>query len=160
MARSPEREAQFHWLFPIGSVQFAAFSRSADAPVPSDFNALKGRRIGSLRASASRYMLSSAGFPDVVEAKDYAELLALLRRGVVDVIISPEAALTQGPALESSSGDLRRTVLGIRRDLYAGAGPAMPEDVRRRLVAAYQQLLETGVVAQLRKRHPEVLFVD
>lgn len=158
MTRSPERGEQFHWLFPIGSYRFAVFSRAEDGPLPAELGALKSRRIGSLRASASRHMLSGAGFTSVVEGKDYPELLMLLRRRVVDVIIGPEQTLRA--ASPQSDQDLRRTVLEPRRELYAGAGRAMPEDVRLRLIAAYQHLVDTGVVAQLRHRHPEILFAD
>lgn len=161
ITRTPERETQFRWLFPVGNFHFAVFTRAADGPVSREFEALRGKRIGSMRASASRAMLTAGDFPGVVEGKDYSELLTLLQRGVVDVVIGPEPALR---ALGTRQGVLpetvRSTVLDLNRDLYAAAGPAMPEPVRQRLLAAYQHLVDSGFVTQLKKRHPDAFFDD
>jgi len=161
ITRTPEREPQFRWLFPVGSFHFAVFTRAADGPVPREFEALRGKRIGSMRASASRAMLAAGDFPAVVEGKDYGELLTLLQRGVVDVVIGPEAALKALGARQGASPEaVRCTVLDLSRELYAAAGPAMPEPVRQRLLAAYQHLVDSGFVAQLKKRHPDAFFDD
>jgi polar amino acid transport system substrate-binding protein len=161
ITRTPERESQFRWLFPVGNFQFAVFTRTEDGPVSREFAALRGRRIGSMRASASRAMLSAAGITTVVEGKDYAELLTLLQRGVVDAVIGPEAALKALGARQGASPEaVRCTVLDLSRDLYAAAGPSMPEPVRQRLLAAYQHLADSGFVTQLKKRHPDAFFDD
>jgi polar amino acid transport system substrate-binding protein len=161
ITRTPERESQLRWLFPVGNFHFAVITRAADGPVGRDFESLRGRRIGSMRASASRAMLSAGDFPTVVEGKDYSELLTLLQRGVVDVVIGPEPALrTLGARQGAAPEAVRCTVLDVSRDLYAAAGPSMPEPVRQRLLAAYQHLVDSGFVAQLKKRHPDAFFDD
>lgn len=154
MARTPEREPQFRWLFPIGAFRFAVVTRAAEGPVSSDLEALRSRRVASLRASASRSMLEVAGIPQVVEGKDYPELLALLRRDVVDVVIGPDTVLRSlgGPGL-------RVTRLAHSHELCAAAGAAMTDGAVQRLRTAYQQLVDDGSVAQLRKRYP-ALFPD
>lgn len=159
ITRSPDREAQFRWLYPIGRFRFAVFSRPSLGPVAGDIVALKPYRVGSLRASVSRGVLESAGVPHVVEGKDYAELLALLNRGIVDVVIGPEPVLR---SVDTSNGGepLRVTQLEHGYDFYAAAGPAMSDEAVQRLRAAYQQLADTGVVAQLRRSHPEAAFTD
>lgn len=128
--------------------------------MPTQVDALRSRRVGSLRASASRELLTAIGMPHVVEGKDYPELLVLLRRGVVDVVMGPEPVLRTLLAQRQGGSALRSTILDIHLDLYAAAGPAMPEEVRRRLIAAYQQLVDNGFVTQLKKRHPDAFFDD
>jgi len=160
VARSPDRESRFQWLFPVGSFRFAIFTRPEDGPMPAHVEAFRSKRIGSLRASASRELLNGIGMMNVVEGKDYPELLALLQRGVVDAVIGPEPVMRALLTQSRSSPLPRSTVLDRNLSLYAVAGPAMPEDVHRRLVAAYQQLVDNGFVAQLKKRHPEAFFDD
>lgn len=155
ITRTPEREAQFRWLFPVGSFRFAIVTRAADGPVSSDIAALTQRRVGSMRASVSRGMLAAAGAKHVVEGKDYPELLALLQRGFVEAVIGPDTVMR---TLKSEG--LRLTVLDQGHDLYAAAGAAMPDEQVQRLRAVYQHLVESGAIAQLRRRHLDAFPVD
>lgn len=156
VGRSPEREARFHWLFPVGNFRFAIFTHADGGPAPTHVESLQGRRIGWLRASAGREMLTGAGVAHIVEGKDYPELLTLLHRGVVDAVVGPEPALRMLQADQpASAAPLRSTLLDSRLDVYTVAGVAMPAHIRHRLTTAYQQLVDNGVVAQLKKRHPD-----
>ncbi|MFG6461122.1 substrate-binding periplasmic protein [Roseateles sp. DXS20W] len=159
VTRSPERETQFRWLFPVGRFRFAVFTRPALGPVAGELSALKALRIGALRASVGRGLLESAGITQVVEGKDFVELLALLEHGIVDAVIGPEPVLRAMDSRPGSEG-LRITSLSQVYDLYAVAGPTMSEERVRHIVAAYQHLVDSGVVAQLRKSHPEAAFSD
>ncbi len=161
ITRTAERESQFRWLFPVGNYRFAIITRAEDGPMPRAIEALKGRRVGSLRASASRALLAASGITTVVEGKDYPDLLTLLHRGIVDVVIGPEAVVRAlAPRPGTPAGAFRDTLLDVSRDLFAAAGPAMPEAEQQRLVAAYQQLVASGFVAALKKRHPDAFFDD
>lgn len=156
ITRTAEREAQFRWLFPVGNFRFAIVTRAADGAASGDIAALRTRRVGSMRGSVSRSMLAGAGVPHVVEGKDYAELLALLRRGLVDAVMGPDAVMRK----LDTAGGLRLTLLDQTRELYAAAGAAMPDAIVQRIRAAHQSLVESGVVAQLRKRHPDAFSGD
>ncbi len=159
VTRSPDREAQFRWLFPVGRFRFAVFTRPALGPVAGELSALKALRIGALRASVGRSLLEPAGVTQVVEGKDFVELLALLERGIVDAVLGPEPVLRAMDARPGGEG-LRITPVNQGFDFYAAAGSSMSEDRVRRVVAAYQHLVDSGVVAQLRKSHPEAMFAD
>jgi len=159
ITRTPQREGQYRWLFPVGNFRFALVTRAADRPVSSDIAALKERRVGSMRASASQGMLAEAGVSHVVEGKDYAELLVLLRRGLVDAVIAPDSVM-KNVGTAGASGDLHLTLLDQGRELYAAAGAAMPDATVRRIRVAYQHLVESGVVGQLKKRHPDAFYDD
>jgi ABC-type amino acid transport substrate-binding protein len=105
-----------------------------------------------MRASVSRSMLAAAGAQHIVEGKDYAELLTLLQRGLVEAVIGPDAVMRSFKATEN----LRITLLDQGHELYAAAGAAMPDEQVQKLRAAYQQLVDSGAVALLKKRHPDV----
>jgi polar amino acid transport system substrate-binding protein len=152
ITRTPEREALFRWLFPVGRFRFAVVTRAADGPVSSDIAALAERRVGSMRASVSRGMLAAAGAKHIVEGKDYAELLTLLQRGLVEAVIGPDAVMRSFKSAEN----LRITLLDQGHELYAAAGATMPDEHVQKLRAAYQQLVDSGAVAVLRKRHPDI----
>lgn len=158
ITRSPERETQFRWLYPVGRFRFAVFTRMASpAPASVDIAALKSMRVGSLRASVSRGMLEAAGAPQVVEGKDYPELLTLLNRGLVDAVIGPETVLR---SLDAKTGEgLRVTLSDQGYDFYAAAGPSMPDETVLQIRKAYQQLVDSGAVAALKRKHPG-LFPD
>jgi polar amino acid transport system substrate-binding protein len=160
VSRTPERERKFHWLFPVGSFRFAVFTRAADGALAADLAGLRERRVAVLRGSASSELLVSVGIMNGIEGKDYAELLALLQRGVVDAILAPEAVMRdQLEHQKFPASSLHTTPLVQRSDLYAIGGPAMSEDLRQRLSAAYRQLQDSGVIHQLRRRYPQS-FVD
>lgn len=160
MTRTPERENQFRWLFPVGNFRFAIATRAADGPVSGDIAALQHKRVGSMRASVSRTMLAGAGVAHVVEGKDYAELLALLQRGLVDAVVAPESVVRSLDARQGGSEPLRSTLLNQSYGLFAAAGSTMSDDAVQRLRQAYQQLVDSGFVAQLKKRHPDAFFDD
>lgn len=159
VTRSPERETQFRWLFPVGRFRFAVFTRPTQGPVAGDLSALKTLRIGALRASVGRSLLEPAGIAHIVEGKDFVELLALLDRGIVDAVLGPEPVLR---AIDTRAGGegLRITPLSQGYDFYAAAGAAMSDDTVRRVIAAYQHLVDNGVVAQLRKSYPDAMQAD
>ncbi|KQW43544.1 MULTISPECIES: ABC transporter substrate-binding protein [unclassified Roseateles] len=159
VSRTPERERKFQWLFPVGSFRFAIFTRAGDGAMATDLAGLRERRVAVLRGSASSELLNSVGMTGI-DGKDYAELLALLQRRVVDAILAPEAVmLDQLEHQKLAASSLHKTPLVQYSELYAVAGPAMPEGVRERLSAAYRQLQDGGVVHQLRRRHPHS-FID
>ena len=84
--------------------------------------------------------------PQVAQAaKDYAELLLLLNRGVVDAVIGPESVLRSMDARDGGEA-LRVTTLDSGYDFYTAAGPGMSEAVAQRVRAAYQQLVDGGMV--------------
>jgi polar amino acid transport system substrate-binding protein len=154
VTRTADREHKLHWLFPIGSFRFAVFSRAEDGRLSADLAGLRGRRVAVLRGSAGGEMLAGAGITTDIEGKDYAELLALLRRGVVDAILAPDAVLRdQMERQKLPASSVHAAPLDQASRLFAAASPAMPESMRRRLSAAYGQLQDSGVIHQLRQRY-------
>jgi ABC-type amino acid transport substrate-binding protein len=143
----------------VGRFRYAVYTRPELAPVRGDLSALRPLRVGALRGSAGHGLLTPAGVTRVVEGKDFIDLLALLNRGIVDAVFGPEPALRRVGTQATSTG-LRITALGPADEFYAVAGPGMSSDAVERVRAAYQQLVDTSVVAQLRKSHPEAWTHD
>ncbi len=156
VTRTPDREAQFRWLFPVGRFSFAVLMHATGTEAPANVVGLRAHRVGYLRGSVVRGMLDDAGVAQAVEGKDYAELLAMLQREIVSAVIGPDAVLRT----LDTRGRLRIAPLGEGQAFYAAAGPAMADGTVERLRAAYQQLVDGGTVAQLRKRHPEAFVAD
>lgn len=159
VTRTPERETQFRWLFPVGRFRYAVFTRPEQAPARDELAALRPLRVGALRGSVAHGLLAPAGVTRVVEGGDFIDLLALLNRGIVDAVFGPEPVLRSVGAQAGSAG-LRITVLGQAHEFYAVAGPGMNGARVERIRAAYQQLVDAGVVAQLRKSHPDAWTHD
>jgi polar amino acid transport system substrate-binding protein len=159
VTRTPEREAQFRWLFPVGRFRYAVFTRQPLVTAPGELAALKSLRVGALRASVGRSLLEPAGVTQVVEGKDFVELLALLNRGIVDAVFGPEPVLRMVDTRAGGEG-LRITPFNQPHEFYAVASSAMSDAHVQRLRAAYQHLVDTGAVAQLRKTHPDAWFPE
>jgi len=153
MTRTAEREGQFRWLFPVGSYRLVLVSRMADPAPLAEMVALRPLRVASLRASVARGSLAAAGVQQVVEGRDFSDLIALLRRGIVDVAIGPDPVMRN---LGAGDDQLRYTTLEALHQFNAAAGPAMPDGDVLKVRNAYRQLLDAGVVTQLRKRHPGI----
>lgn len=152
--RTLSREKLFAWLFPVGFVRFALITPKDQPTLNWNVLSLQGRRIAVLRGSTSREWLDEAGLPIAAEGRDYAELITLLRRGVVDAFVGPEAVVrAQLTRMNLAQDSLRAVAQDRRVDLYAVAHLGMPIELQKRIVAAYRQLLDDGTVAQLRRRH-------
>ena len=159
MTRTEERESEFRWLFPVGRFRFAVFTRQQLGQAPVDLASLKLLRVGALRGSVGRSLLEPAGITHVVEGKDFVELLALLDRGIVEAVFGPEPVLRA--VVARVGGEVQRIAVTTQGyDFYAVAGTAMSTDSIGRLQTAYRQLVDAGVVAQLRRSHPEALLAD
>jgi len=153
-ARTPAREERFAWLFPVGYVRFAVFTRKGGPRPSSDVAALQGRRVAVLRGSVSRELLEGVAVTSLAEGRDHGDLIALLQRDVVDTILAPEPMMrAQLERLQLSADSLQVTQLAHRLELYAIAHPRMSQALQQRIIGAYQQLVEDGSVAQLRRRH-------
>lgn len=160
-ARTPAREAQFAWLFPVGSFRFALLTRRGQPALAWDPAVLRDRRIAVLRGSSSREWLDEVGLPVAAEGRDYAELVALLRRGVVDAILGPEAVVrAQLGQLGLPQDSVQAVALPRRQDLYAVSLPSLPEAQQRLIADAYRSLLDDGSVTRLKRRHASAFADD
>ena len=94
MARTPERENDFHWLFEIMTLQYSLYgveSRREHFQGAKDF---RSYQIALTAGSASLKYLKEDGYNNIVVAKDYEHLDNLLKHGRVDFVASSKLALS------------------------------------------------------------------
>jgi ABC-type amino acid transport substrate-binding protein len=148
LARTPDREAKFRWLILLKHVNYSFVGRAGEATLSLD--QLRGARIGVLRGSPIIKNLQAEKFTSVTEAKDYKDLLRMLRSDMLTAIYAG------GPMLQAAieqygyarSDFKTHTSLG-EADLYMGASLRLAE----RWLQAYQQLVADGSVARLQLRY-------
>ena len=94
MARTPEREENFHWLFEIMTLQYSLYgvqSRRQHFQGAQDF---REYQIALTAGSASLKYLREDGYNNIVVAKDYEHLDNLIKHDRVDFVASSKLALT------------------------------------------------------------------
>lgn len=152
LARTPEREASFQWLAPLMTVRFGFFTLATETQL--GLAQLRALRVGVLRGSPIIANLRASQFTAVIEAKDYRDLLRLLREGVLDAVY---AAAPMLEAAMDEYGHARllfalQTTLG-EATLYMAASLGLEAAEAQRWVVAYRQLEEEGTVTRLRRRY-------
>ncbi|MCE4555881.1 substrate-binding periplasmic protein [Roseateles cellulosilyticus] len=152
LARTPDRETRFQWLLPLMPVRFGIYGRAGAKQL--DLPALRQLRVGVLRGSLLTTNLRVAGFVNIVEGKDYRDLLRRLHHGMLDAVYAGT------PMLEAAMDDygqprnrfMLHTTLG-GATLYMAASRDLAADEAERWITAYRQLESDGTVAQLRRRY-------
>ncbi|WP_457352731.1 substrate-binding periplasmic protein [Roseateles sp. P5_D6] len=152
LARTPDREARFQWLVPLMTVRYGLYTLATESRLELD--QLRALRVGVLRGSPIAANLRAERFKTIVEAKDYRDLLRLLREQALDAVYAGTPMLE---AAMDEYGQARmlfvlQTTLG-EATLYMAASLGLDAAEARRWVAAYRQLEEDGTVARIRRRY-------
>jgi len=154
LARTPEREASFHWLAPLMRVKYVFFFRNGDERAERPVEQLRANRIGVLRGSLSAQSLQANRFIHIVETKDYRDLLRMLNEGMVHAIYAG-APMMRAAIMQHgfSTEDYRIGATLDEAELYMGASLAVPAAEVERWRAAYRELQQDGTVARLQKKY-------
>lgn len=152
LARTPDREAQFRWLIPLAHVHYSFFASSA-ASGPLGLEQLRLQKIVVLRGSPIIKNLQAQGFTQVIEAKDYRDMLRMVSMGVV------VAAYAGAPMLQSAmqefgfrQSDYRLVATLGDADLYMGTSLRLAPAEAQLWLDAYRALEQDGSVARLQKK--------
>jgi len=152
LARTPDRETQFRWLVPLMTVRYSLVGLSG-RPAQT-LEQLRTQRVGVLRGSPIINNLRAEGFAEVIEARDYKDLLRLLHIDAISAIYAGAPMLNA--AIDEYGYERQRfqthTTLG-EATLYMGASLALSEAEAQRWVQAYQQLQADGSVAKLQQQY-------
>lgn len=152
LARTPDREARFQWLIPLLTVRYGIFTLATETRV--DMEQLREFRVGVLRGSPIAANLRAENFKTIVEAKDYRDLLRMLRERTLDAVYAG------APMLEAAIDEyghprthyVIQATLG-EATLYMAAALGVGADEAQRWVAAYRQLEDDGTVARIKRRY-------
>ena len=152
LARTPDREQQFRWLIPLMTVKYVFVARAGGAP--QTIEQLREQRVGVLRGSPIARNLQAEHFRQVVEAKDYRDLLRLLQMGSIAAIYAGAPMLHA--AIDEYGFDRSQyqtqATLG-EATLYMGTSLKVSDTEAERWTRAYQQLQADGTVARLQQRY-------
>lgn len=152
LARTPDREHKFRWLILLMHVSYSFVGR-ADERVRG-LAALRTARIGVLRGSPIIRNLQAERFSHIIEAKDYRDLLRMLRGGMLTAIYAGAPMLNAAIELNGYTRSEFLTLASLgEADLYMGVSLRMAEAEVERWLWAYQQLVADGSVARLHQRY-------
>lgn len=94
MARTPERENNFHWLFEIMTLKYSLYGIESRRVHFKDATDFRDFQIALTAGSASLKYLREDGYNNIVVAKDYEHLDNLIKHGRIDFVASSKLALT------------------------------------------------------------------
>jgi polar amino acid transport system substrate-binding protein len=152
LARTPDREANFQWLVPLMTVRYGLYTLATETRL--ELEQLRPLRVGVLRGSPIAANLRAENFKTIVEAKDYRDLLRLLRERTLDAVYAGTPMLE---AAMDEYGQARplfvlQTTLG-EATLYMAASLQVPPAETQRWLTAYRELEDDGTVQRLRRRY-------
>lgn len=152
LARTPDREALFRWLIPLVRVNYTFFAR-ASSTEPNSFEQLRNAKVAVLRGSPIIRNLQAQQFRDIVEAKDYRDMLRLLNDGIIGAVYAGTPML-QAAMIEYGGrlSDYRAIATLGDAELYMAASLKLDQAEGERWIAAYRELERDGTVARLQRR--------
>lgn len=153
LARTPDREAQFRWLIPLAHVHYSFFAASSTTG-PLGLEQLRTQKIVVLRGSPIIKNLQAQGFTQIIEAKDYRDMLRMVSIGVV------VAAYAGAPMMQSAmqefgfkASDYKLVATLGNADLYMGTSLRLDLGEAQLWIEAYRTLEQDGIVARLQKKY-------
>jgi polar amino acid transport system substrate-binding protein len=154
LARTPDREAQFRWLIPLAHVDYTFFGRATDSFDLNGLEALRGLRIGVLRGSPIIKNLQAENFRDLVEAKDYKDLLRMLTEGIVAAVYAGEPMLRAAmEEFKFKPQDFRSGMSLKSAGLYMATSITLDSVEAELWLQAYRDLQADGTLARLQKKY-------
>ncbi len=93
IARTPERESQFHWLHDILTINYFLYGLSSRAEEFGQSPNYDQYTIGVIAGGVTQKLVEEQGFTRIVLAKDYVQLNNLISNDRVDFIASSSFAI-------------------------------------------------------------------
>lgn len=153
-SRTPEREAQFKWIGPIGEADWVFLARADSKIQLRSLEQARQYRIGTYNGDARDQYLRSRGF-NVDPANDDLTNSRKLTLGRIDLW----AASVQhgGKALERLAGSngLRPVYVFNRIRVYLACNRAVPDALVARLNAALDGMQHDGTVRGILRRYED-----
>lgn len=152
LARTADRESRFQWLVPLMTVRYGLYTMATEARLELD--QMRDLRVGVLRGSPIAANLRAEQFKNIIEAKDYRDMLRQLRGHNL------EAVYAGTPMLEAAMDEYGhpralfslQTTIG-EATLYMAASLGLDAAEAQRWVTAYRELEDDGTVARIRRRY-------
>ncbi|KTS78295.1 ABC transporter substrate-binding protein [Pseudomonas oryzihabitans] len=153
IARTPAREAQFHWVGEITRLRYYFYRLASRNDVRIEqLDEARAYRLGVMRDDVRHQYLQQLGFQRLVVSGQQQDNFNRLLSGQVDALLLPErdAAHFCQAAGSACPGLQRLAVLEeLDTPLYMAFSAATPAPLVERLRTAFAQLKASGEVARL-----------
>lgn len=157
IARTPAREALFHWTGEIMKIEYHLYRWRGRAVEVPNLDAARAYSIGVMRDDVRQQYLQSRGFTKLVVSAQPSDNFRKLVSGQVDMV--PLTAGETLPLCKEAAFDCAQLERVLTLDeastgLYMAYSRQTPPEVVERTRKAFEQLKAEGVVARLLKRIP------
>ena len=153
IARTPEREAQFHWVGEFMQVRYHLYRLKTRADIsPPMLEAARNYVIGVMRDDTRHQYLKKQGFARLVVSSHVTENFAQLLNRQVDMVpLSENGALNQCKEANFDCAGLEKVLPleELNTGLYMAFSKSTPGELVARTQAAFEQLRANGTVRRL-----------
>lgn len=157
IARTPAREAQFHWTGEIMKIEYHLYrwrGRSVEVP---QLDAARAYSIGVMRDDVRQQYLQSKGFTKLVVSAQPLDNFRKLVSGQVDLVPLTAAevpSLCKEAAVDCAQLERVLTLHEASTGLYMAYSRPTPPEVVERTRKAFEQLQAEGTVKRLLAKLP------
>ena len=156
IARTPEREAHFHWLGKLHNESYTFLALKNNPHIKADnLETLKSFSVAVSRSSVVDQTLTNLSFPKIERTADLTQSLKMLFHNRVDMIIVSEFALSHHyPRSNFDLSQFRQVFMlkGHSSDLYIAANLNSNPESLSRLKRAFKWLETSGRLATLKHK--------
>ena len=157
IARTPAREALFHWTGEIMKIEYHLYRWRGRAVEVPHLDAARAFRIGVMRDDVRQQYLQSKGFTKLVVSAQPLDNFRKLVNGQVDLV--PLTAGEVQPLCEEAAVDCSQlervfTLQEASTGLYMAYSLSTPTEVVERTRQAFEQLKADGTVKRLLDKIP------
>lgn len=157
IARTPAREAQFHWTGEIMKIEYHLYrwrGRSVEVP---QLDAARAYSIGVMRDDVRQQYLQSKGFTKLVVSSQPLDNFRKLVNGQVDLVpltAGEVPSLCKEAAVDCAQLERVLTLHEASTGLYMAYSRPTPPEVVERTRKAFEQLQTEGTVKRLLTKLP------
>ena len=157
IARTPAREAQFHWTGEIMKIEYHLYrwrGRSVEVP---QLDAARAYSIGVMRDDVRQQYLQSKGFTKLVVSAQPLDNFRKLVNGQVDLVpltAGEVPSLCKEAAVDCAQLERVLTLHEASTGLYMAYSRPTPPEVVERTRKAFEQLQTEGTVKRLLTKLP------
>ncbi|APW40488.1 hypothetical protein RD110_05445 [Rhodoferax koreense] len=153
IARTPEREKQFHWVGEFIQVRYFLYRLKERADIAvQNLDAARNYVIGVMRDDTRHQYLTRQGFSRLVVSAQVAENFAQLLNRKVDMVpLSENGASTQCRQANFDCASLEKVLPleELNTGLYMAYSLSTPPELVARTKAAFEQLRGNGTVRRI-----------
>jgi len=153
VARIPEREDKVFWVGMMRPIDLSLYGlREKKDRLPTTLDAARDFQIGVLRNDAIDNYLSNQGFENLIRFSNLEHTLDMLQRGRFDLFAFEAVGIERTLKLEGLGPDYVVSMVpleAISTESFFALSLATGDNIKRRLRAAYDELVENGAYERI-----------